>query len=48
MRFAIQLVIFFASLAGLIVLTVAVWYGVSFLFLALVSRLLPLTGRRKR
>jgi len=35
------------SLVGMIVLVVAIWYGVSFAVLATVSKLLPLTGRRR-
>jgi Flp pilus assembly protein TadB len=35
-------------IAGLIALVVGIWYGGSLLVLAAVSKLLPLTGRRRR
>jgi hypothetical protein len=35
-------------MTGLIVVVIGIWYGGSLLVLALVSRMLPLTGRRKR
>lgn len=48
MQIVLQTTFVILWIAGLIVLVVGLWYGGSLLILAIVSRLLPLTGRRTR
>jgi hypothetical protein len=48
MHVVIQLAFIILWIAGLLLLVIGIWYGFSFLILAVVSRLLPLTGRRSR
>ena len=48
MHVAIQLAAIILWIAGLLLVMIGLWYGFSCLILAVVSRLLPLTGRRSR
>jgi hypothetical protein len=43
-----RIVVGFAGTLGVIVLTVAVYYVLSYLVLTITGRLLPLAGRRRR
>ena len=48
MPFMLQIMLVILWIGVLIALVVGVWYGASLLFLAVVSRLFPLTGRHTR
>jgi hypothetical protein len=48
MHVVLQIIFVILWTVGLMVLVIGIYYGVSLLVLAAVSRLLPLTGRRPR
>ena len=48
MRIVVQTAAMLLWIAGLTAIVLSIWYAGSLLVLALVSRLLPLTGRRPR
>jgi hypothetical protein len=48
MQVLLQTLLMILGMAGLIALGVGIWYGGSLLILGVISRLLPLTGRRPR
>jgi hypothetical protein len=48
MHILLQLILVILWIAALIALVVGIWYGGSLLVLGVVSRLFPLTGRRRR
>ena len=48
MQITLQIIFALLWVAGLIVVVVGIYYGLSLLVLGAVSRIFPLTGRRRR